>query len=136
MLTKIFSPAGRPVSEVIGAVVVPPGTLVVGGAVEHLEMNVGIVEPDPAELHQVFWLQPDRKPAVIERRLAEIADAYAGHAKAILVGIERAHRFAEHLADAVAAVGTRGDVGADAVVTRIEADRVVGRSENHALDAL
>ena len=54
----------------------------------------------------------------------------------MLVGIERADRLAEHLADAVAAVRARGDVGADAVMARIEADGVVGGSEDHALDAL
>ena len=54
----------------------------------------------------------------------------------MLVGIERADRLAEHLADAVAAVRARGDVGADPVMARIEADRVVGRGEHHALDAL
>src|ERR1700710_646954 len=73
---------------------------------------------------------------MVERRIAEIADAYTGHAKAILVGIKRADGFAEHLADAVAAVGTSGDVGADAVVPRIEADRMVRGGEHHALDAL
>ena len=76
------------------------------------------------------------EPAVIERHLAEIADPQAGDAKPVLVGIERADRFAEHLADAVAAVGARGDVGADPVMARIEADRMVGRGEHHALDAL
>ena len=75
------------------------------------------------------------EPAVIERHLAEIADPQAGDAKPVLVGIERADRLAEHLADAVAAVGARGDVGADPVMARIEADRVVRRGEHHALDA-
>jgi hypothetical protein len=106
--------------------VVPPGALVVGGAIEYLEVNVGMVEPDAAELHQVLRLQPDRKPAMVERHLAEIADPDAGDAEPVLVGIERADRFAEHLADAIAAVRTRRDVGADAVMARIEADRMVG----------
>src|ERR1700684_4067296 len=50
MLAKILGAAGRAIAEVVGAVVVPPAALVVGGAVENLEMNVGMIEPDPAEL--------------------------------------------------------------------------------------
>src|SRR5262245_41655761 len=136
VLAEIFSPAGRAVAEIVGTVVIPPGALVVGGAVEHLEMNVGMLEADAAELHEVFRLEPDRQPAVVERHFAEIADADARHLHAVLVGIERAHRLAKHLADAVAAVGPRSDVGADAVMARVEADRVIGGSEDHALDAL
>jgi hypothetical protein len=62
---------------------------------------------------------------VIQRRLAEISDPQAGDAEAVLVGIERADCLAEHLADAVAAVGARRHVGADAVMARIEAHGVV-----------
>ena len=136
VLAKIFAAAGRPVAELVGAMIVPPGTLVVGGAVEDLEMDVGMIEPDPAELDEIFRLQPDRQPAVIERHLAEIADPQTRDAEPVLVGIERADRLAEHLADAVAAVGARGDIGADPVMARVEADRVVRRGEDHALDAL
>ena len=82
VLAKILGAAGRAIAEIVGAVVVPPGALVVGGAVENLEMDVGMIEPDPAELHEVFRLQPDREPAVIERLVAEIADPQAGHASA------------------------------------------------------
>src|SRR5258705_4319683 len=96
--------------------IVPPRPLVIGGAVEDLEMDSGMIEPDPAELHQVFRLQPDREPAMIQRLVAEIADAKAGDAEAMLVGIERAHRLAEHLADAVAAVAARRHVCADPVM--------------------
>src|SRR4029453_1287099 len=135
VFAEIFSAAGRSITEFVGAVVVPPGALVVGGAVEDLEMDTGMIEPDAAELHQIFRLQPDRQAAMVERHLAEIADPDAGHAEPMLVGIERADRFAEHLADAIAAVGARGDVGADPVMARIEADRMVRRGEPHALDA-
>jgi len=38
----------------------------------------------------------------------------------VLVGIERADGFAEHLADAIAAIGPRRDIGADAVMARVE----------------
>src|SRR5262245_1350921 len=136
VLAKILAAAGRAVAEIVGAVVVPPGAFVVGGAIKHLEMDVGMFEPDAAELREVFRLEPDRQTAVIERHLAEIADADAGHLQAVLVGIERAHRLAEHLADAIAAVRPRGDIRADAVVPRIETDRMVGGSKDHALDAL
>ena len=84
-----------------------------------------MIEPDPAELHQVFRLQPDRQPAVIQRLVAEIADADTGDGKAMLVGIERPHRLAEHLADAVAAVGARRRVGSDVVMARIESHCMV-----------
>ena len=99
-------------------------------------MDIGMIEPDPAELHQIFRLQPDREPAMIERLVAEIADPDAGDRQAVLVGIERADRLAEHLADAVAAVRPRRHIGADPVMPRIEADRMVRRGEHDALDAL
>src|SRR4051794_33517570 len=84
VLAKILGAAGRTVAEIVGAVVVPPAALVVRGAVENLEMDVGMVEPDPAQLHEVFRLQPDREPAVIQRLIAEIADAQTRHANAVL----------------------------------------------------
>src|SRR4051812_10200348 len=115
MVAKLLAAAGRAVAEVVGAVVVPPGALVIGRAVENLEMDVRMIEPDPAQLHQVFRLQPDREPAMIQRLVAEIADPQTGDADAVLVGIERADRLAERLADAVTAVRAHRDVGADAV---------------------
>ena len=78
------------------------------------------------QLHQVFRLEPDREPPLVHRHIAEIADAQARDAKAVLVGVKRAHRFAESLADAVAAVRARGDIDADLALARIKADRVVG----------
>src|ERR1700755_1686220 len=79
VLAEIFGLAGRPIAEVIGAMIVPPAALIVRRAIEDLEMNIGMVEPDAAELHEVFRLQPDRQPSVIERHFAEIADPEAGH---------------------------------------------------------
>ena len=61
-----------------------------------------MLEPDADELHQVFRLEPDRQAALVERRVAEIADAQAGDAQAVLVGVERADRLAERLAHAIA----------------------------------
>src|SRR5215475_1790268 len=98
-------------------------------------MDRGMFKPDPAELNEIFRLEPDRQPPVIQRLVAEIADADAGHLDAVLVGIKRASRLAESLADPVTAVRARGHVGTDAVITRVKADRVVRRGEHDALDA-
>src|SRR6201989_556454 len=122
MLAEILALPRRPIAELVSAVVVPPGALIVGRTIENLEMDVGMLEPDPAELHHVLRLEPDRQPPVIERHLAEIADAQTRHLHAVLVGIERADRFTERLADAIAAVGACGHVGADAVIARVEPD--------------
>src|SRR6201999_2270858 len=65
MFAKLFRAAGRSIAEIDGAMIVPPRTLVVGGAIENLEVNIGMIEPDPAELHEVFRLQPDGKPSMI-----------------------------------------------------------------------
>src|ERR1700722_16569958 len=54
----------------------------------------------------------------------------------MLVRIERPHRLAEHLADAVTAVRPRRYIGADPMMPRIEPDRVVRRREHDALDTL
>src|SRR3981189_1698359 len=54
MLAKVFSPAGRAIAEVVGAVIIKPRALVVRYAIEDLEMDVGMVEPDPAQLHHIF----------------------------------------------------------------------------------
>src|SRR5882724_1539825 len=94
-----------------------------------------MLEPDAEELHDVFRRDPDRQAARVERPRADIADPEAGHDHAVLVGIERAQRLAERLADAIAAVGPHRDVGADLALARIEADGVVGRGEDHALRA-
>ncbi len=53
----------------------------------------------------------------------------------MLVGIESGERLAEGLADAIAGIRTHRVVGADAPLTRVEADGVVRRGEHHALDA-
>ena len=48
MLAKIFTAAGRAIAEVVGAVIVPPRALIIRRAIENLEMDVGMIEPDPA----------------------------------------------------------------------------------------
>src|SRR4051794_24221156 len=107
-----------------------------GSAIENLEMDVGMLEPDPAELHEVFRLEPDREPTVIQRLFAEIADPNARHLEPVLVGVERAYCLAEHLADAVAAVRPRRHLGAYAVITRVETNCMVRRGKHHPLHAL
>src|SRR5215475_3335963 len=64
MLAELLGAAGRAIAEFVGAMVVPPGALVEGGTVEDLEMDIGMFEPDPAELNEIFRLQPDRQPAL------------------------------------------------------------------------
>src|ERR1700738_4720081 len=130
VLAKILGAAGRAIAEVGGAVIVPPGALVIRRAVENFEMDIGMIEPDPAQLYQVFRLEPDREPAMIQRLVAEVSDPDARYPKPVLVGIERAHRLAEHPADAVAAVGPRRHIGSDSVMARVEADRM-GRRRKH-----
>src|SRR5215210_6758594 len=95
-----------------------------------------MIESDPAQLHQIIRFEPDRKPAMIERLVAEISDPKAGDLQPMLVGIERADRFPEHLADAVPAVRTRGHVGPYPVMAGIEAYRMVRRRKHDPFDAL
>src|SRR6185503_15725686 len=55
---------------------------------------------------------------------------------AVLVGVEASQRLAEHLGDAIAAVGPRIDVVVDGAVAPVEADRVVAGREDDALHAV
>src|SRR5215212_7432919 len=59
VLAKILRAAGRAIAEIVGAVIVPPRAFVVRRAVENFEMDIGMIEPDPAQLHQIFRLEPD-----------------------------------------------------------------------------
>src|SRR5258706_6065304 len=95
-----------------------------------------MLQPDANELHQIGRAQPDRKAALVERLLADIADAQAQDAQAMLLRVKRSDRLAEQLAHAIAGIGTRNGVDADALDARVEADRVVRRGEHDALDAL
>src|SRR6266481_2735768 len=93
-----------------------------------------MIEPDPAQLNQVLRLEPDRQPPMIQRPVAEIADPQACDLEPVLVGIERAERFAERLADAITAVRPRRHIGADPVMPGIEADRIAAEMQD-AVDA-
>src|SRR6266852_5783162 len=48
VLAEILALTGRPIAEIIGAVVVPPRALIVGSTVEDFKMDVGVFEPDTA----------------------------------------------------------------------------------------
>ena len=95
-----------------------------------------MLEADAEELHEILGRDPDRQPPLVERLVADVADAQAGHAHAVLVGIERAQRLAERLADAVAAVGPHRDVGADAGACADRSRRRGWTRRRHALHAL
>src|SRR6266852_5431722 len=97
----ILGAALRPVAEAKGRAVVPPPARIVRDAVENLVADVRVLEPDADELNEVLRLQPDRQPALVRRRVADVADAQAGDAQAVLEGIERGERLAERLAGAV-----------------------------------
>src|SRR3954454_21120097 len=125
MLAKAFGAPGRAVAEVVCAVVVPPRAFVVGSAIQNLKMDVGMLETDPAEQHEIFGLEPDRQPAMIQRFVAEIANPNARHLEPVLVGVERTYRLTEHLANAVAAVRSRRHIGAYPVMARVETNRMV-----------
>src|SRR5262245_49434024 len=96
----ILRAAAGAVSVSEGRLVIPPGALVARCAKENLIADVGMLEPDAYELREVFGVDPDRQPPVIDGRIAEIADAQAGHPQSVLVRIERADRLAERLAHA------------------------------------
>src|SRR5262245_20042270 len=68
----------RTIAEPKGRAVVPPGPRIVRRAEKDFVAHVGMLEADADELHQIRRRDPDRKPAPIERRVAEIADADAG----------------------------------------------------------
>src|SRR5471030_2600801 len=78
--------AGRAVPQPMRPRIVPPARLVVGRAVEDLEADVGMLEPDLEELHQILGRDPDRQAPHVERRRPDIADPQAGDADAVLVG--------------------------------------------------
>src|SRR5476649_1750644 len=59
--------AGRAIAQPMRPRIVPPARLVVGRAVEDLEADVGMLEPDLEELHQVLGRDPDRQAAHVER---------------------------------------------------------------------
>src|SRR4029077_16555461 len=108
-----------------GGLVVPPTARVVGAAEEDLVAQIRVLKADADELHQVLRAAPDGEPALVHRRVGEIADADAGHAQAVLIGIERADRLAESFADAIARIRAHRLVGADLALARIKTDRMI-----------
>src|SRR4029077_9892248 len=133
---EIFGATGRAIAVAEGRLIVPPAARVIGAAEEDLVAQIRVLEADADELHQVLRADPDGEPALVDRRVGEIADADAGHAQAVLIGIERAERLAEGFADAVARIRAHRLVGADLALARIKTDRMVRRGEDDALDFL
>lgn len=86
----IFRPPLRRIAQFMRARIAPPCAGVVGHAVEDLVDEAFAFEPDLHELEQVVWPDPDREPPGVDRQVVDIADADAGHADAVLVGIHRA----------------------------------------------
>src|SRR5262249_15878558 len=102
----LLGAALRPIAEAEGGGVVPPAARIVGRSGEDFVADVGALEADANELHEVLRREPDREPPPVHRHIAEIADADAGDAQSVLERIKRAERLAERLADAVAGIGT------------------------------
>src|SRR5277367_2642417 len=130
----VLRAAGRTIAVAKRGLVVPPTALVAGRAEEDFITQILVFEPDPDQLHQVLRAQPDRQPPAVGRRIGEIADTQTSHAQAVLIGVKRADGFTERLAHAVARIRTHRLARADAAAPRIEADGVVRRGENDALD--
>jgi hypothetical protein len=95
-----------------------------------------VLEADVDELHQVLRREPDREPAAVDGRIAEVADADAGDAQPVLEGVERGERLAEGLADAIAGIRAHRIVDANAALARIETDGVVRGGEHDPLHAV
>src|SRR5216684_4446231 len=130
----VLGAALRPVAEAKGRAVVPPPARIVGDTVENLVVDVRVLEPDADELDEVLGLQPDRQPALVRRRVGDVADAQAADAQAVLEGVERGERLAERLAGAVTGVGPDRRLDPDPPLPGIEADRMIRRREHDPLD--
>ena len=82
-------------------------------------------EADAEQLHKIWRTEPDRKPALVQWPVAQVADPQAQHAQSVLVGIQRAQRLAKRLAQTIARIRPHRQLGADTLDARIEADGVV-----------
>src|SRR5690606_5423451 len=88
------------VAEPVGVGVVPPAALVVGGAVDDLEAEVGAFDADAHEVGEVARADPDAEAAAVDGPHRHVADADRHHAlDAVLVVIQAAQGLAEGLAD-------------------------------------
>ena len=126
----------RPVAEPERVRVVVPSAVVVRDAVHDLELDLRMVDADRYQLRDVARADPDREAALVERLRIHVADPDRQHFEPVLVGVERAERFAERLGHAVAAVrpGLREMV--DRLVAAVIPDRVVGRREHDSFHAV
>src|SRR5262249_35076921 len=103
-IAKIFRAKLWPVAATVGRGIGPPTPFIFRDAVEYLVADVWVFETDAHQLREVLGPHPDGQPAPVDRSVGDIADAQAGDAQAMLVGIKRRDRLAERLADAVARI--------------------------------
>ena len=64
MLAEILGLAGRAVTEIVGAVIVPPGALIVGGAIEDFEVDRRMFKADPAKLIPMEKVQLEQSDVI------------------------------------------------------------------------
>src|SRR5215471_1308107 len=96
-----------------------PAAHVIGCPIEYLVADLGVLEADADQLHEVLRRDPNRQPTPIDRRIAEIADADAGDAQSMLECIKRAESLAEGLAHAITRIRAHGRIDPDASTARI-----------------
>src|ERR1700693_5150164 len=64
----------RPVAQAIGVLIVVPRALVARDAIDDLESDVRVFEPDADKLGVIAWGDPDRQAPAGDRLLPEIAN--------------------------------------------------------------
>src|SRR5271154_494951 len=101
-------------------------------------MIIRMIDAAADELHHVAVADPGQQLARLGRPVgvAKRADAKAGDAQAMFVGIEPADRLTEHLRYAVARVRPRHYGVVDEALAAVKAHGVVRTGEDHAFDAL
>src|SRR5437870_11547584 len=92
-------------------------------------------EPNPHKLSKITPARPDRQSPAVDRLVADVADADAKDAQAVLVRKHRAGLFAERLREAVATVRANQDLAANAALARVIPDDVVGAGEHNPFNA-
>src|SRR5262245_20071626 len=92
-------------------------------------------QTDVHQLREIAPAQPESKSPSVYGPVVDVADADAEHSKTILVGVQGTRLLPECLGQAIAAVGAKQNVGADAPSPRVVADDVVGAGKHHPFDA-
>ena len=122
------------VAEPVGVGIVPIAARVARDAIDDLVGVVGL-QPDGHEPRKVVVGLPCRQHALVHGRFGARADAHAEAADAVLQGVVLAEILAERLGESIAAVGTRRSRMVDTLCAPIEADGMIGRREQDAIDA-